>query len=572
MRLPTLTPVLRRWPLPLLLVSLALTAAAAVDAHRAVQSQRTMSSRAMREFASFAAWSYGQHLENRMQLMLGESLGAVNHGDNLHEQPPVPKAKNLAHYLPYDTRCECHRTRSGPRPAALFAFEIGAGELDVAVNTHRDPLEGWEVDRPPPAVLPAGATPDYSPAERRWIVDTITRRTRSESRPNRGFTVLVGGAPAGARRVIAYTLMPTSWGDTMVYGVEYTREDFVGILGDILDNPALLPTTFTAQSRNRDVVIARVADAAGGPLFDSAPGERSGYDSQLALNPLHGALALNVSVRPQQASVLVFGGLPRSRLPFLLGVLALAATLSVVAVIQLRRETEIARMRSDFVANVSHELRTPLAQIRLFTETLRLGRANTPEQRDWSLGHIERETTRLGHLVENVLRFSRAGRPDVTHAVPIDPAAEASRIVAEFAPLAASRHVKIETDIVPTPLVSLRPDALRRALLNLLDNAVKYGPVGQTVRVGVAARDGELRLTVEDEGPGVPARERETVWLPFQRGSAGGDAAGSGIGLTLVREMVTQHGGRAWVEAGRGGRGARFVIAIPMAAHAANGS
>jgi signal transduction histidine kinase len=551
---------------------MALTAAAAVDAHRAVQSQRTLTARAMREFASFAAWSYGQHLENRMQVMLGESLGAVNHGDNLHEQPPVPQAKNLAHYLPYDPHCECHRTRSGPRPAALFAFEIGQGKLDVAVNTHRDPMQGWEVDRPPMAVLPAGATPNYSPAERRWIVDTITRRTRAVTRPDRGFTVVLGGAPASERRVIAYTLMPTSWGDTMVYGLEYARADFVGVLSDILDNPALLPTTFTARSRNRDVVIARVVDGFGEALFESAPGERSAYDARLELNPLHGDLALNVSVRPQQAGILVFGGLPRSRLPFLLGVLALAATLSVVAVIQLRRETELARMRSDFVANVSHELRTPLAQIRLFTETLRLGRANTPAQRDWSLGHIERETTRLGHLVENVLRFSRAERPDVTNAVPIDAAAEAARIVEEFAPLAASRQVRLETDIAPTPSVSLRPDALRRVLLNLLDNAVKYGPVGQTVRVALADRDGELRLTVEDEGPGVPARERETVWLPFQRGSAGGVAAGSGIGLTLVRDLVTQHGGRAWVESGHEGRGARFVVAFPMRAHVGPGT
>jgi signal transduction histidine kinase len=278
-----------------------------------------------------------------------------------------------------------------------------------------------------------------------------------------------------------------------------------------------------------------------------------------------GAMALDVFVRPQQANMLVIGGLPQSHLPFLIGVLALAAALSVVAVTQLRRETELARMRSDFVSNVSHELRTPLAQIRLFTETLRLGRAPTREQRDWSLSHIERETTRLGHLVENVLRFSRVGRGDASVPAPVDVTAETQRIVDEFQPLAASKQVHVQARLEPTPAIPLRPDALQRLLLNLLDNAVKYGPTGQTVRVSVTNVDGEVRLAVSDEGPGVAATERESVWRPFQRGSAAAIAAGSGIGLTIVRDVVTQHGGRTWMEAAAGG-GACFVIALPVTA------
>ena len=555
---------LRHWPLPLLFVSLGLTAVAAVDAHRAVRIQRTTTERAMREFASFAAWSYGQHLENRMSVMLTEALGAVNHGDDVHERPPVPHARDLAHYLPYDALCDCHRPRLGPRPAALFAFELGQDTLDVAINTHPRPAEGWEVDRPMPAVLPAGASPDYSRADQRWILDTITRRTRSTRAPSRSFTMIVGGPREGTRRVIAYTLMPTAWGDTMVYGAEYARPDLVGVLGDVLDHPALLPTTFTAQRSNRDVVVARVRDRQGDVLFESDARESPRYASTIDLAPLHGALQLSVAVRERQAGDLVFGGIPRSRLPFLLGVLALAATLSVVAVIQLRREAELARMRSDFVANVSHELRTPLAQIRLFTETMRLGRANTPEQRDWSLGHIERETTRLAQLVENVLRFSRTGQQDVTAPVPTDVGSEVRRIVEEFQPLAASRHVTIASDVQVHGDVPLRPDTLRRVLLNLLDNAVKYGPPGQTVRVSARLQDEQLRLQVDDEGPGVSLRDRETIWEPFRRGTAGGDVAGSGIGLALVREIVTQHGGRAWVEPVNGtGKGARFIVTMP---------
>src|SRR6185503_18409271 len=180
-RPPTIPTLLRSWPLPLLLVSLALTGLAAFDAHRAVASQDATVQRAMREFSSFAAWSYDQKLQERLGVMLREALGAVNHGDNLHMEPPVPRAQNLAHILPFDTRCDCHRTRFGPNPAALFAFRLGEDSLEVAVNTHPDPAEGWEVDRPPMAVLPAGATPNYTRAERRWIVDTISRQVHAQT-------------------------------------------------------------------------------------------------------------------------------------------------------------------------------------------------------------------------------------------------------------------------------------------------------------------------------------------------------------------------------------------------------
>jgi len=118
-------------------------------------------------------------------------------------------------------------------------------------------------------------------------------------------------------------------------------------------------------------------------------------------------------------------------------------------------------------------------------------------------------------------------------------------------------------------------------LLNLLDNAVKYGPSGQTVTLGLTVADGRARVSVDDEGPGVPAAERERIWDRFwrlerDRGSA---VAGTGIGLSVVRELVALHGGRTWVEdapaSQRGDRaGSRFVIELPLVplAHAASGA
>jgi len=174
LRLP---PTLRfRIPLFVLLASIGLTGIAVLDAQRFARSQQLVTQRALREYATFAAWSYGQHLNEVVTTMLRESLGAVNHGDNLHTGNGIPEARDLAHYLPFDPQCNCHKARSGPNPETFFAFRIGSNTLDVGLNTHSRPLEGWEVDRPMPVPLAPGFAGPYTPNEEHWIVDSLTRR------------------------------------------------------------------------------------------------------------------------------------------------------------------------------------------------------------------------------------------------------------------------------------------------------------------------------------------------------------------------------------------------------------
>ncbi|HEV7594823.1 MAG TPA: HAMP domain-containing sensor histidine kinase [Gemmatimonadaceae bacterium] len=560
-----------RWPLLVLLASIALTAIAAFDAQRAIRAQDAVVGRALNEVVSFASWSYGQHLQDQLGSSAREVLGAVNHGDNLHMNPGVPPANELVHYLPYDPSCECHRTRQGPLPSNFMMLRLGSDRLDVATNTYRAPGEGWNAERgmhdmPMGGVdtrepLGVGGHRQYTAAERRWITDILTRQARAAPPANHGFSFLVGRFN-GEPRILSYTLMPTAWGDTIVYSAEYDKTAFSNLLAGVLDGSGLLPATFTHGKRNREVITIRVADHAGDEIFNSGMDSQSPAVSQLTLPEQFGALTLDVAVRPGQGSGFVIGGLPRSRLPLLLGLLLLAAAMSVIAVMQIRRESELAGMRADFVSNVSHELRTPLAQIRLYLETIRTGRASTTAQRDWSLGHIERETTRLGQLVENVLRFSRIGRVDAPPMTDVNVADDVTRIVDEFRPLAAVRRAEIVVEAEDTPPVQLRPDALQRVVVNLLDNAVKYGPAGQTIRVKVELASSDIRIAVSDEGEGVKESERESIWRAFSRGAAASAAAGSGIGLTIVRDVVTQHGGRVWVEDAPGG-GARFVVTLP---------
>ena len=553
-----------RWPLLVLMLSIGLTAFAAFDAQRTVRGQKKVVERAIREFSSFAAWSYSEHLKQQLSIAAVEVIGAVNHGENMHSSPHVPPAHELVHYLPTEIRCDCHRTRLGPLPQLFFGFKLGTREVDVARNLYPVPSEGWRVT-PINHRDMMGQAQGVDPSKS-WIADTLTYLTRKAVRDEHGYGYLLARHD-GKLTPMAYTLMPTAWGDTIVYGVEYTPEKLMALLGEVLDGKGLLPSTFTNGARNRDVVALRVSDASGRTFYESVPGVNSPAFTELPLPPEYGGMMLRVMVRPDQAGNLIIGGLPRSRLPFVLGLLALAAMMSVIAVVQIRRETEFAGMRADFVSSISHELRTPLAQIKLYLETIRTGRASSPEQREWSLRHIDRETTRLGNLVENVLRFSRLGRSDSSPSEAIDIADEVERIVDEFRPLAASRKAAIDLSVDDHSLVKIRPEAARHVLVNLLDNAVKYGPVSQTVRVHVALRNERAIISVSDEGKGVPRHERENIWKAFARASTPTAAAGSGIGLTIVRDVVRQNSGEAWVEDAESG-GAKFVVSLPAAGRA----
>ena len=118
-----------RWPLILLLASIGFTALGIIEANRAIRSQRSIAERALHDYAGFVSWSYQQHLRDVFQGATQEVLGAVNHGDGMHTSPRVPVARELAHYLPYDEKCICHRPRKGPMPAIFFAFKLGTDTL-----------------------------------------------------------------------------------------------------------------------------------------------------------------------------------------------------------------------------------------------------------------------------------------------------------------------------------------------------------------------------------------------------------------------------------------------------------
>jgi signal transduction histidine kinase len=337
------------------------------------------------------------------------------------------------------------------------------------------------------------------------------------------------------------------------------------VIERVLKQNALLPPSLTKTSANPNGLLAvRVATPEGRELF-STTRDWSPFAAEQQLQRDLGSLKLAVALRPDAAGRLIIGGLPRERLPLVVGLLTLTAGLVVVALVQLRREAELSRLRSDFVSGVSHELRTPLAQIRMFSETLLLGRVRSEHEGRRSLEIIAREAQRLAQLVENVLHFSRSERrapqisPTPAHLAPM-----IAEIVEGFSFLAAARKARITTALDDTLEANVDAGALKQILLNLLDNAVKYGPAGQTVQVALALDGDRARIAVVDEGPGIDRRDAERIWQPFNRlAAAAAVTGGAGIGLAIVRQLAELHGGTASVEPADSG--SRFVVELPRA-------
>jgi signal transduction histidine kinase len=384
------------------------------------------------------------------------------------------------------------------------------------------------------------------------------------------FGVLWLGDPVPAKVAVFNARSAADESGPSIYGLVLPPAALRLLLVPALRRAPLLPPSLTGGTRLDSAVAYRVVTPSGTALVESAAAPRSYFVASRLLPPMWGGLRVEVALRPSLAPRLVIGGLPRSRLPVVGALMAVTTVLVLTAAVQLRRERELARLREEFVAGASHELRTPLAQIRLFTETLRLGRVRTDAERDRSLEIIDQETRRLSHLVENLLYVSRSGRGMLTISPQTRDVASGLRDAVEaFGPIAAARRVNLAVDAPATLEGLIDADAFRQIVLNLLDNAVKYGPEGQTVAVRLAGHDGLLRLTVDDQGPGVPHADRHRIFERFVRLERDRDAntAGTGLGLALVRELAALHGGRAWTEEAPVG-GARMAVEWPMAGKA----
>jgi two-component system, OmpR family, phosphate regulon sensor histidine kinase PhoR len=278
-----------------------------------------------------------------------------------------------------------------------------------------------------------------------------------------------------------------------------------------------------------------------------------------------GALILSVGIL-----VLVFGQKVHD-VVFGVLILSFAAVLvaGVVATLfYVKREAGVARLQTEFVAKVSHDLRTPLTSIRMFVETLQMGRLRDPETTRQCLDVIAHETERLTALIDRLLDWARmeAGRrsyataPERVEDV-VDAALEA------FEPQLMAQPARISREVPASlPRVDVDLAAMSEAVLNLLQNAHRYTGDDKEIRVCCQQRGQTVEIQVEDNGPGIAVPEQHRIFEKFYRAAEAlqRNIPGTGLGLAMVESIVHAHHGTVSLRS-HPGKGATFVITLPVA-------
>jgi len=501
-------------------------------------------------------------------------------------------------------------TNGSPRRLTLDEFvRAGAGQFAAMSDDRGAARPGWfrlaRRGREPWTVELRGALASDS-VYARAVLDEVQRwtdRVDIDGRggrnvilhPNvRGLPFVVGMAPeTGADGRLA-----------VLFGVAYARTVALRThVGHVLHGGSLLPAPSSERSdstksdgtksgdpRADNAALAvrlrypiGLRDAVSPAAADDAVW-RSGFAAAHGVLGLDGGFTVEVAVPEEVGRRYVEAAMPSGseRLMFA-GVLLLGLGFAAAAALGLRRQYKLAEARRTFVAAVSHELRTPLAHVNALSETLLLGRAESPEQAQRWLRAIHREGRRLSVLTENVLLHARGERGGIRAAPQwADLGAvvyDAVSLVEAQAQARSARIVIAGTAVDGTVGGAggwVDAAAVRQIVINFIENALKFGPDGQTVTVTVdlerpavpSGAGGLLRLSVDDEGPGVPPADRDRIWQPFVRLADGGSApAGTGLGLSVVRQLVVELGGR-WSVCDLPGRGTRFSVEVPLAAHA----
>lgn len=313
--------------------------------------------------------------------------------------------------------------------------------------------------------------------------------------------------------------------------------------------------------------VIRVSEPAGDLLYENAPTPDDAFEVQrLMSSPSFEGVLLQLRYRDQTIEETVRRhALTKTALIGFIDVMLLAGLFLVYA--NVRRELRLSRLKSDFVANVSHELKTPLALIRLFAETLELGRVPTEDKAKRYYRVINKESQRLTQLINNILDFSRieAGRKEY-HFQATDVGAVVGEVVEAYRFSIEQQGFELEVQIAEDlPEAVVDPEALSQALLNLMNNSIKYSGEGKYIGLDVRSGESSILISVSDRGVGIPKAEQKKIFEKFYRveDSLIHTTKGSGLGLSLVRHIVDAHGGSVEIES-EPGKGSTFRLVVPL--------
>jgi len=524
-----------------LLVTLGLSLWLGFQALHAARSHRATAEGVLTDYADMAALEYSRRIEENLRRFNQQIFDDIPR--TLYRRVPDPEVmeNDLFDYALRSQDCRCDELRAGVR-----FFRVGVRDRSVTEGTESFP----------PGVLAR-------------LLEEVLQHRETHPDLRRALVSFPEAVVLDVPSLMSYTVARTrNSEEVFVFGIVAGTQAFEELFSIWYSQGSLLPPSISSSRPNDSLVQVSVRAPDGVGIFESSTLFPDAASVQGTLAGDLGFLVVEAGIRQDAASRLIIGGLPRERIPLLLGLILLTLGVGIAALLQIRREYLLARLRDDFISSVSHEFRTPLTQIQVFADLLDSGRLLTEEKRKWSTGVIRREASRLTHLVANILQFSHSRRTalhtGVVEEIPLSPALD--EITDAFLPQAAAAEAQIRTEVPSDLCVVASRAGLHRILANILDNALKYGPAGQTVRISAEALEGRVRVSVNDEGPGVPPGQRGKIFQPYFRSERvlNGDVQGSGIGLALVEELAAEFDGRVWVEEGEGG-GARFIVELPEA-------
>src|SRR5262245_21445613 len=413
--------------------------------------------------------------------------------------------------------------------------------------------------------------------EGKMIVEAMHKKTR----PITGYGFPVKRAGDYAYMPNVFFCFPQLSKERVVFGGACFDPDFVKetFFPEVLEE--LIARKLSEEGGNQLAMVVYPADSEGWngeKLLVASSGWRDGKP-EVSRNLEDAFRGLALGIKFQGTSVEALGRAWAHRSFLILGVLSILLIGGLVLTYRsVTKQVALARLKSDFVSNVSHELRTPLALIRLYAETLELGRIRTQEKVEQYYRIISKESERLTALINNILDFSRieAGRKEYDFretdiAELVRNTVDTYRYQIEQQGFAFEQN--IESGI---PAVRVDREAIARALVNLLDNALKYSTEEKFLGVKLYQVNDVLKLEVVDRGIGITRREQSKIFEKFYRT---GDplvhnTRGSGLGLSLVRHVTHAHGGKVEVES-TPGAGSKFTLSLPLLAatqHPTNGA
>lgn len=377
-------------------------------------------------------------------------------------------------------------------------------------------------------------------------------------------------ADGPAYLLTAFFALPDTPSDEMAFGGIifdpcYLKSNF---FPDMLD--ASINQKSNDQGGNRLAMMIYRADTPEGseikPIVATAGWDQGKPEVMRKMDDVFRGLALGVKY--QGVSVDALGETWMRRSFLILGFLSLMIIGGLVLTKHMvSKEMAVAKLKSDFVSNVSHELRTPLALIRLYAETLELGRITTKEKKQQYYRIIRKESERLTALINNILDFSRieAGRKEYEFRE-TDIADLVRNTLDSYRYQIEQQGFAFEESIDETlPKVRVDREAIARALVNLVNNALKYSADQKFLGVKLYRDNGAVKLEVADRGIGIARRDHAKIFEKFYRA---GDplvhnTKGSGLGLSLVRHITEAHGGDIAVES-TPGAGSKFTLSLPL--------